>query len=229
MTVAEIIAAALSRGMKNRSSQQGDPELVDVVSRIQRILFAVGARVNRYYFATSESVAHDGTGWPRPSAAESVFRIEGEGAGAVAAGTEIVVVSVIEKDAEEGLPAVYPLGRRFLSAGNAADPTALDTILMLYSRIPDALPDDTVELDADYPRQFEQLVIDSLARYLAAKEGADRADEIKTLTDDIDAGFTLYVAHLEHAWVQERRSYAHQLPIHDKSLTPLRVALGGSA
>src|SRR5690554_3201370 len=148
-TPRDIIHAAYARSTQNMPGTiaSESTELREVVIRAMRGIYAVAARVNPYFFADVEGgVQHNGTGWPRPFGAESVFRIEGEGTsgGNVEAGEEVVVVSLEDRAAETGMPAVYRLGQTYRPAGNPKDPTSQDRLTFFYAK----RPDDPADLDS---------------------------------------------------------------------------------
>lgn len=201
-TVTDILVAALARSQKNRPNAiaTNASELLEVVFRAMRALYALAAEVNPTFFADSDDVAYAAPGWARPPEAENVFRIELDG-------TEVAVVPYDDLGAETGMPAVYALGQIYRSAGNADDPTAADTLRIFFSRLPEKPTSVSDTLDAQWPEQFNELLNLEVAIYLALKDG--RMDEVQILRPARDGWATLYGKFLEHETSNLRRRFGH--------------------
>lgn len=127
-----IVNAAYATNAENRPEYiaTGETELLDVVSRGMRKLYALAASLNPTYFGTTGDVAFAAGGWTRPEDAEAVFRIEDSD------DEEVLVVPFDDRTLYGGDPAaVYFLGRKFYGAGNQGDPTS-GTLTFWYSRRP---------------------------------------------------------------------------------------------
>jgi len=77
-TPQDILNGAYAKSMKNDAGTIAteSTELLEVVIRAMRGLYAFAARVNPTFFAETASVAFSSPGWARPASAESVFKIE---------------------------------------------------------------------------------------------------------------------------------------------------------
>ncbi len=225
-TAKQIILMAYAKSKRNNpgtdASETG--ELLPLLHRALSALFAVGARVNPYFFAASSSVAYAGVGWPRPAAAEAVFGVE------TASGVEVVVVPREQKDAEPGLPSVYRWGQVYRPTGGVQGPTAADTLTFLYSKVPDAIATLDTELDPLWREGYNELLALELAIYMALKDGGERAtSEVPPLREQRDAWVNRFVAHLEHETVGERRSYGHIRRFNTNTLVPIASLLAGGS
>lgn len=222
-TPTDILVAAYGTSIKNRPSTLATDatEMLQVVIRALRGLYAVGARVNPHFFAESADVAFSVSGWPRPQTAEAVFRLErvaGTTGGTGAAGAEVVVVPFNDRAAELGKPAVYRFAQKFWSAGNPADPTA-GALKFFYSKRPTDPANVDATLDALWTEQFNHLLIVETAIYLSFKDG--RPAEVAKLMDERNDWLKLFVAFLEHETVNERARFGAVKPINIQTLLPM--------
>ena len=229
-TPQDILNAAYAKSEKNMPGTIAteSTELLQLVIRAMRGLYAFAARVNPIHFAESAAVVLAAGKWARPATAESIWRIEG-GAATVpvmAAGTEVVVVPVDDKLAESGKPAVYEFGQAFYSAGNASDPTS-GTLTFFYSKRPTDPATLSAALDAMWVEQFNELLVLEVAIYLALKDG--RADEAAALRAERDREAQLFIAFLEHSTANTRRRYGHIRRINTQTLVPLTSLLAGGS
>ena len=220
-TAQEIITAAYNKSAKNRPGTIATEttELLAIVGRALQGLFAFAARVNPIYFADFFDVAFAGAGWVRPTKAEAIFRIEKT---PYAYADEVVVVPFDDRKAEPSLPALYELGGTFRSAGNTLDPVS-GTLRFWFSRIPDRPATLAATIDAALPVQFEELLINEVAIYLALKDG--RQDEVAQLRVMRDAWADLFAGHLEHATVNLRGRFGQVRRFTTHSLVPLKSLL----
>jgi hypothetical protein len=222
-TAQDILTGALARSLKNSPDRLATnaTELLQLVIRSMRGLYAFAARVNPTYFAESAVVAFAAGGWARPELAESVFRIENP------TPTEVVVVPFDDRKAEPSRPAVYRLGGKFITAGNALDPVA-GNLTFFYARRPTSPANLTpATLDAQWTEQFNELLMLEVAIYLAIKDG--RAEEVGSLTADRDKWAQLFVAYLEHETVNEVRRFGHVWRFNTQSMVPIMSLLAGPA
>jgi len=222
-TPQDILTAAYGKSLKNKPGTIAteSTELLEVVIRALRGLYAAAARVNHLFFAEQAAVTLAAGAWARPETAESIFRIERNanttgGSGAV--GSEVVVVPFDDRAAESGKGAVYRFGQKFYSAGNAADPTGGE-LAFFYSRRPTSPASLTATLDAQWTETFNELLILETALYLASKD--DRAGEVSRLDKDRMAWLNLFVGFLEHETANERRRFGHLQRINVMTLIPL--------
>jgi hypothetical protein len=218
-----ILNAAYAKSTKNRPGTIAteSTELLELVIRSLRGIYAAAARVNPLFFAEQATVAFASTAWPRPETAESIFRIQrlaGTTGGTGSAGDEVVVVPFDDRAAESGKGAVYRFGQKFFAAGNAADPTGGD-LAFFYAKRPTSPASLTATLDALWAEQFNELLVLEVALYLANKDG--RAEELGALDKDRMAWLGLFVSFLEHETANERRRFGHIQRINTASLVPM--------
>jgi hypothetical protein len=224
-TPQDILEAAYAKSLKNRAGTIATEttELLQVVIRALRGLYAFAARINPAFFGDTATVA-EASGWPRPPGAESVFRIEFN----ASPNAEVVVVPFDDRTAEEGLPAVYSFGQYYQSAGNALDPTT-EALDFYYAKRPDDPASVTATIDPLWVEQFNELLILEVAIYLAQKDLGEsgRADELKVLMADRDRWLNLFVAHLEHETANERRRSGHVRRFNTNWMVPLNSLVAG--
>ena len=227
-TPQDILNGAYAKSEKNMPGTIAteSTELLQLVIRAMRGLYAFAARVNPTYFAEKAVVAVAAGAWPRPVTAESIWRVEGDATTlpALPVGTEVVVVPIEDKQAESGKPAIYAFGQKFYSAGNANDPTG-GNLTFFYSKRPTDPATLATALDATWVEQFNELLVLEVAIYLALKDG--RADEAAALKADRDRWAQLFIAHLEHETANTRRRYGHLRRINTQTLVPLASLLAG--
>lgn len=219
----DILLAAYAKSLKNKpgaiASESG--ELLQLVIRAMRGLYAFAARVNPLFFAESAVVAYAAPGWPRPVTAEAIFRIE------LPTGTEVALVPFDDRAAEPGMPAVYEFGQKFLPASALAPNPQNGNLTFYYAKRPTDPADLDANVDAMWTEQFNELLILEVAIYLALKDG--RSTEIPGLTASRDRWANLFVAFLEHETVNERRRFGQVARFNVKSMMPLWSLLAGSA
>ncbi len=184
-----IAAYGLSNQNQPETIASESTELLDVVVRAGRGLWAFAARINPEFFGATVDVPFAAPGWARPGTAELVWRIENP------VGKEVVVVPRSDLKADLARPAVWTLGQIYRSAGNPLDPIN-GNLTFFYSQVfpkPDTL--DTA-ISALWPTQYDQLLILEAGLYLALKDG--RGDEMGSLSGQRDSWAQLFAAFLEH-------------------------------
>lgn len=208
-----IVNAAYATNAENRPEYiaTGETELLDVVSRGMRKLYALAASLNPTYFGTTGDVAFAAGGWTRPEDAEAVFRIEDSD------DEEVLVVPFDDRTLYGGDPAaVYFLGRKFYGAGNQGDPTS-GTLTFWYSRRPTTPADLDTVVDADWPEQFNMLLILYVVRYLEFKDG--RVENLPALDGRITEWEALYATFLTNATANETRRFEAPRSLANPGLT----------
>lgn len=191
-TVQDILTAAYSKSAKNRPGHiaSESTELLQVVVRTLRRMFALSVKHNLTFYGERKVVAYNGSvgGWPRPSGVQSINRIE------FLNGTKIAEVPYDDRKAEEGMPSVYSYGQVFYPAGNtgAGDPGSTDSLVLFCSSHPTALAALGDTLDPRWPEDFNELLILKVARYLAIKEGG-RGDDVAAYDDEYKEWLADYV------------------------------------
>ena len=218
-TPQDILNGAYGKSAKNVPGKLAtdSTELLEVVHRSLRGLYAIAARINPYFFASSASVAHNGTGWPRPEAAEAVVLIQ-------AGGNDVGVVPIEDRAADHALPNVYRFGQLYRSAGNASDPTS-GNLTFWYAKRSDKPASLTSTLDAAWVESYNELLVLEVAVYLALKDG--REDEIPALKAERDYWLRLFVAFLEHETQNEKRRWGQQRFLPSTAVLPLGELVAG--
>lgn len=207
-------------------------ELRNLVGRALRGLYALAARVNPTFFATTSTVAIASSAWARPEDAESVFRIEAAAASpptSITSGTEIVVVPFDQRTVEPGKPAVYRYGQAYrpVSASATVEPISPQngSLTFFYSKRPAIPATLSTVLDSQWVEAYNELLALETAIYLAIKD--KRGDELPELKAQRDAWVKLYIAFLEHEHVGERRAYGHIARFNTHTRVPLVSLLAG--
>lgn len=199
-TPRDILVAAFGYSSKNRPEQieSRKEELFEVVMRAMRGLYTLSAEINPEFMGKQANVGFAAGGWTQPADAEAVYYMENP------AGDEVVVVPRSDRKADLARPCVWKLGRMYLSAGNALDPTA-GNILFLYSQR--AVKPATVDtaFDASWPTDHDGLLVTETAMHLALNDG--RKDEAAFIQPDRDRAAFRFVARLEHDNVNTVYSY----------------------
>jgi hypothetical protein len=219
--VRDILYGAYGRSLKNQPQfiATEATELTQVVYRAMRGLFAAAARVNPLYFGIAATTAYTAPGWPRPSTAESIYRLE------TLAGTEVKVVPFDDRAAEPGFPTVYEFGQTYI-------PTLIGPVVgfgnlrAYFSKHPDLLTAITDYIDAMWPESFNELLILETAIYLALKDG--RETEIGTLVGERDRWAKLYFAFLEHETTNEVRRFGAHARFAVRGQSPAWSLLAGN-
>lgn len=221
----DILIGAYAKSTKNKPGTLATEatELLQVVIRAMRGLYAAAARVNPYFFAESADVTISGGAWARPETAESVVRLERVAAttgGLGAAGTRIIVVPFDDRAAEPGKPAVYRFGQQYWSAGNSPDPTGGD-IKFYYAKRPTDPATVNSTLDAKWTEQFNELLMLEVALYLATKDEGARGNELQSLDRERMKWVELFKGFLEHETADVVHRFGHIQRINTSELVPL--------
>lgn len=175
----DIAVAALGYSTKNKPGfiTERSAELFEVTMRAMRRLYLFSTRINPEFFGTSENVNFSAGGWTRPTSALAIWRIENPGT------NEVIVVPRSQLTADEGRPAVYRLGQRYFSAGNALDPVS-GSLTFFYTKKPTTPGAFATAFASDWPTDFDGLLIAETALYLARQDG--RTDEAATIKSERD-------------------------------------------
>ncbi len=194
-TVQEIIDQGFNRSFKNRPDTIATDatELVSVVDRLQKEMFAFAAEENPEYFGSALIVVGVGGVWARPANAESIILIL-----TTSGSAEVVVVPIDQKDVEAGyVKAVYEWGRQFFGAGNTGDPAGTESLTFYYSDVPNTLTALGDSLDSRWPDRFKPIYELGVAAYLAVKDG--RPDDAAMFEGERGRWVKLFQQHLQHA------------------------------
>lgn len=230
-TVEQLIRAAYATSRKNQpgvtASDTG--ELLPLVQRTLRGLFAEGARINREFFGARRVVAFDATvgGWKRPVGTDSISLIlsgtgatRGDGA-ALALGTRVADVPFDQRWTEPGLPSGYWYGQVFYPSGNAPDPVGGNLEIYCSTRPRDLsglIGDPGGTIDPLWPEEYNTLLILKVAAYLARKDG-DRDAEVASFEAEYATEFARFQQFLTFETITEVRSSGHFNRVNTPGLT----------
>lgn len=228
-TPRQVLTAAYSKSLKNKvgTIATESTELMQVVIRAMRGLYAFAARVNPTFFGDVATVAYSAPGWARPIEAESIFRIA-----ITSSDAEVAPVPFDDRTAEEGMPSVFSFGQIFRQAivGATPGPAITEDLDFYYSK----RPDDPVDLDSPidqlWNETFNELLNLEVAIYLAIKDsGSGRESELAGLKMDRDKWLSLFAAFLEHEISNERRRFGHLRRFNTNTMVPLGQLLAGGS
>jgi hypothetical protein len=200
-TVQDILNGAYGKSLKNQPGTIAAEatELLNVVNRIHRGIYAFSARLNPIFFAEAVPITEAGGTWPRPEEAEAIARIEDS------AFAEVIVVPFDDRAAEPGKLSVYEFGQVFTVAGAGNDPSG--DLTFWFSRRPTAYTALVDTLDAQWREEYNELLILELAIYLSAKDG--RFDEVGLWVPERDRWASLLGAFLQHATSNLVKRFGH--------------------
>jgi hypothetical protein len=221
-TVQQILDAAHARSTKNDPGLIATQatELLKVVIRAMQGIYAYAARINPTFFAEQIDVPFAAGGWLRPSLAESIWRIEDPTL------AEVVVVPYDDRvKAEPTIPAVYEFGQKFRPATALAPNPQGGSLTFFYAKRPADPANLAANLDALWTEQYNELLIDEVAIYLALKDG--RMDELSILRSEREPWVARFTAFLEHATANERRRFSQVRRFNTNTIVPLRSLLAG--
>jgi hypothetical protein len=192
-TPRDILLAAFGFSTKNRPADVAAKadELMAVQMRAMKGLYLFAARINPEFFADSSAINFTAGApgyWLRPAAALSIWRIED------VASTEVIVVPRSQRTADVGRPALWRLGQKYYSAGNALDPVG-GALTFFYSARPVTPATVDTAFDALWPTDFDPLLVLETAMYLAIQDG--RVDEAASIAASRDKWAALFATFLE--------------------------------
>ncbi len=166
MNANDYIAQAIAQSYDNRPTvlTAEDPELLVQLSLLFQGYYRIAAKENPGALATNAVLTWNSTGWTIPADVDTTIRLERTN------GVEVVVVPLEDRAAEPSVGAVYRLGRRYLPAGNSNDPSSLNLVIY-YASIGPTFTAGTDEPGAEWPVQFDMMVVLDLAAYMARKDG----------------------------------------------------------
>lgn len=222
-TAQMILEAAYAKSLKNKPGAiaSESSELLQLVIRSMRGLYAFAARINPLFFAETAAVAYAAPGWARPQNAEAIFRLE------LPTAAEVVVVPFDDRKAEPGKPAVYSFAQIYRPASALAPDPQNGNLTFFYAKRPTDPANLDAVLDAMWTEQFNELLILEVAIYLAIKDG--RGEEVGAYKADRDKWATLFAAFLEHETMNERRRFGQVARFNVKSMMPVWSLLAGNS
>jgi hypothetical protein len=212
----DIIIAAHGYSTKSRPDEIATraTELLSLVYRAARGVFAAASRVNPEYWGTVANVANIGDAWARPENAQTVFGIERASDDA-----EVAIVPFDDRGAELSKPAVYLLGRGYRRAFSTLGPLDSDILKIYYSRIPVAPDQLTDVIDPEWESVFDNFLAIETAMYLALKDG--RMDEYAALQPERAKEAQLFVEFLSNATPITSYRYGQPRRVAVPSILPL--------
>lgn len=204
-TAKQLIEAAFSRSTFNDpESLATRSELIGVIDRRLKALYSLATEANEFYFGDILTVAPTSGAWLRPDTAETVHRVEvsAVGTGPLAVGQEVFITPFDDQQGEMA-PAIYQFGRKYYPSGRVgSDPNGTETLKFFVSKTPASLDSSLAwdnaanTLDADWPEQFNDLLVLDLSRYLATKDG--RGEEVQLLRAEEADIMAVFLKHLSH-------------------------------
>jgi hypothetical protein len=204
-TAMDLILAAYATSAKNRAGAIASeaPELLPVLERSLRSLFADAVTHNRVAFAERIAVQRGGdpVRWPIPQDAESVVHIQ------KADGTTVAEVPHDDMLSNQFVPSVYRLGGAFYPAGVEEGPDD-EPLWLTCSMMPQPLPGLESEIDPRLPGRFHRIPILELARYIAVKMGG-RESEVAAFEGELAREYERYVAWLKNLTTTLGRRWDH--------------------
>jgi hypothetical protein len=190
----QIIDSAFARSTFNDPGKLAtDKELVGVIDRYMRRLYADAAKENPEYFGDLATVTPSSGRWMQPASAEVVNRIE------TMTGTRVAITPFADREAEAA-PRVYRYGRFYRTVGGTGDPQATDPLVFFYAighpqLNPDQPPTHAAnQLHETFPEQFMDLPVLRVARYLAVKDG--RGGEVEAMIGEEGELLEIFYQHL---------------------------------
>lgn len=193
LIASDLIVAGIGTSARNRSGIIADSqsELLAVLNRLVMDLFFDASVINPFYIGSVEVVSYNSTagGWPRPSRALSVVRVEATAATqpGLGDGTEVLVVQPDNREAGAYEPHVLELGGVFTASGVASSPSG-GTLRFYFARRPVPLTLNgglAQAVDPLIPDDLEAYFVNGIGAYLALKD--QRADEVPVLQAQRDA------------------------------------------
>lgn len=224
-TAQDIIEAAYAKSAKNRPGTIANEsvELVGLVNRAMQGLYSFAARINPTFFAEEQLLDPTASGWPRPGAAEMVYRIEKTD------GAEVKVVPFNDRRIAHPKPAVYAFAQHYRSAGNANDPTS-EQLRFFYGRAPNPVANIPDPLDGQWQERFNELLVLEVAIYLGIKDAqAGREAEVAHHKEERDRWAILFASFLEHETVGAMSARGHVQKFNTQSLVPIGSLLAGGS
>lgn len=192
----QIIEAAYSRSTFNDPGKIAtDKELIGVIDRYMRRLYAEVAKANPDYFGDSLAVTGVGGAWTRPATAEVITEVRN------ATGGEVNITPFKDREAEVA-PRIYRFGQTYRTVGLTGDPAVTDVLTFYFSKKHPNLNVDLAadnaanELDETFPEQFFDLPVIRVGRYLARKDG--RGDEEQSMIREEQELMEIFYLHLEN-------------------------------
>lgn len=188
-SVRQLIVAAYNRSSQNDAGKLAtDAELIIHCDRVYQRVWPLIARARPDQYAARGTLALSGV--PAvvalPTGLLDLVQVSD------ADGAIVHVIPANELTRTWHLaPAMYRVGTQLRSRGQTGDPLAGETLTLLYLDQPAALTTLDSTLDTRWPARHEQLLVDSLALYLAVKDAGrsqgDRQAIAGELAQDVAA------------------------------------------
>lgn len=223
MTAQEYITQAISTSYLNRGDVLAvdSTEMLSTLTRHFQKYYADAATQESSVFAqiVAVPVLTAPRRWVLPGDIDVLHHLEQNG-------QPVTVVPYEDRtEAEPSESCVYRLGYVLYPVGNATDPTQ-NALTALYTPVPAAFTALGQSAPASWPTQFDGMVVDHLALWLASKDG--RQDDVDRLTANMAGGngspgwTELYATWLGRASINVTRRFASPRPVP----SPSTVAAG---
>ena len=213
-TVSDVFDICYSRAKRAQRNEDATPEeLFKVLQEVMARWFSVGQMINLEWFTVRANVDYNTTheGWPRPTVAERVHRVEWQ------PGKRVAKVPFDKPDTEPYLPAIYRLNQVYYVA-SVGDPPRIGgnpppPLTFFYCRRPELIEAEAGELDSMWPVGHETLLGLELALFLMRKDPRPaEAEGITAMRDESAAWFREFMSHEDTGTIYEgeqRRRWSH--------------------
>ena len=194
-TVQEIIEAAYNRSTANDAGKLAqDPELIPHLDRLYQRFYALFARqrpnlaTTRTYLTLMGNPA-SALMSPVPIDLRFIFNEDQQ---------EVNLIDNTERERTWHLaPSVYREGARIVSRAKGGDPVACDILELTVIDTPVTLAALDTLVDPRFPVRHHQLLIDSLAMYLATKDDGREAAEVDKLMKEYSQALGAFASEFE--------------------------------
>lgn len=208
----DVIGRAIVKSFKNTPATYpvNQTELVEQLWKVLVWVFDAIASANPAFLETTVAVSSNGSGWPRPTDAYSVVRLERT------TGDEVVPLPYVQRTIEAGLrPAVYERGGVWYPAGNAGDPALSEQLIVTYSPAPARPLVDTDPIDPRLPDRYMAVLEFGIATHISRKDS--RADDATTQEQEAQGWLTLILEHVKRVGANEVRLSGYPLTFPNKA------------
>lgn len=158
-----------------------DGELLNRLNRFFQTIYPLAARKRPDEYASTATITFAGNPGASTLAAATPTQVdvlEIIGAygvsGTVAAGAKIHLVAGIERVRTFQIaPVIFRRGLSIISRAQAGDPVATDVISLELLDSPAILSTLAINIDSRFPVRYHEILVNSVALYLMAKDGGD--------------------------------------------------------
>lgn len=223
-TPRDILLGAYGKSKKNQPQQIAteETELLNVVIRALRGIYAIASLVNPAHYAGKNTVTGAGGAWLLPDGVTSIWRLEKTD------GSDVDLVPVEERTSALGAAVIY-YGRQYwpANAGTPDPDPAADSLVIYASSHPADPADLDSTLDPLWDEDFNELLELEVAVYLAIKDGRD--EEIGPLRDERDRWAGLFLQTVELMNLTEVRAFELAPMSNTNRAVPVSAYLAGGS